>query len=548
MRRAAAALVLALAASGAFVTAGQQDVPARARPVDPDRGTASVRGRVIAADTGAPLRRAQISAGAPGVPLARFVTTDDEGRFELLEVPAGRWTLTASKAGYVSRRLGQRRDFQIVEPLDVANGQRVVNADFVLPRGAAITGRVQDEFGEPVAAITVQVLRSQVLEGRRRLTPFRITDQTDDTGAFRLYGLAPGDYYVAASLRIPGMDTGPAAVYAPTYFPGTGSISEAQRVTVASGQEQSNINFVLLPVRTVRVSGTAVSSSGETVGNGFVTLSSTSGPDDTGVRPANVLPDGSFTLLDVAPGAYVLTVNVGAGRANAEPEVAAVPITVGLGDLTGLTVTTGPGVIITGRVTADRTLTALQTNGVSIILRAMSGPGITSRGTRVNANGTFRFDALVGAQAFGVDGLPDGWVLKSILLDGTDVTDRSVEFAGTERVNAEVILTQAVSDVSGQARLRGEPASDYAVIVFPDDSSRWAYPSRFVRTARADAQGRFSIRGLPPDERYRAVALDYLEEGESSDPEFLAQMKDRAESFSLREAESKSLDLTVIER
>lgn len=100
-----------------------------------------------------------------------------------------------------------------------------------------------------------------------------------------------------------------------------------------------------------------------------------------------------------------------------------------------------------------------------------------------------------------------------------------------------------MSDVSGHARLRGDPARDYAVIVFPEDSSRWAYPSRFVRTARADAQGRFSIRGLPPDERYRAVALDHLEEGESSDPGFLAGMKDRAESFSLREAETKSLDL-----
>jgi large repetitive protein len=547
MRRAVAVLGLALASITVVAAAGQQDVPARARPVDPDRGTASIRGRVTAADTGAPVRRAQIRAGAPGVPLARFVTTDEEGRFELLEVPPGKWTLTASRAGYVSRRLGQRRDFQVVEPLDVADGQRIVNADFVLPRGAAITGHVQDEFGEPLAAITVQVLRSQVLEGRRRLTPIQVTDQTDDTGAFRLYGLAPGDYYVAASLRIPGMDLGPTSVYAPTYFPGTGNISEAQRVTVASGQEQANVNFALLPVRTVRVSGSVVSSSGEMAGNGMIMLTSPGGADDPGVRPANVLPDGTFNLLDVAPGTYLLTVNVGAGRANPEPEVAAVPITVGLGDLTGLTVTTGPGTTVSGRVTTDRAGTP-PPNGVSVVLRDIDSPGLSFRGARVNPSGTFLFAALVGPYAFGLDGVPEGWAVKSVLLGGTDVTDRAIEFAGTERLDAQIILTRDVTELSGQAKLRGERSTDYAVIVFPDDDSKWAYPSRFVRTARADAQGRFSIRGLPPNASYRALALDYIEEGESSDPEFLARMKDRAESFSLREAETKSLDLTVLER
>lgn len=120
---------VALALALALLAASQPFGQAR----DPDRGTASIRGRVVAGDTGTPVRRAQIRAGASGVPLARFATTDEEGRFELLDLPAGKWNLTASKAGFVTRRFGQRRDFQVVDPIDLMDGQRVNNADFTLP-------------------------------------------------------------------------------------------------------------------------------------------------------------------------------------------------------------------------------------------------------------------------------------------------------------------------------------------------------------------------------------------------------------------------------
>src|SRR5262245_58313073 len=59
-------------------------------------GTAVIRGLVLS-DTGAPVRRAQVRANANGMPGARVATTDGDGRFELRELPAGRWTLSASK-------------------------------------------------------------------------------------------------------------------------------------------------------------------------------------------------------------------------------------------------------------------------------------------------------------------------------------------------------------------------------------------------------------------------------------------------------------------
>ena len=76
----------------------------------------------------------------------------------------------------------------------------------------------------------------------------------------------------------------------------------------------------------------------------------------------------------------------------------------------------------------------------------------------------------------------------------------------------------------------------------------WVFPSRRVRMARVDQSGVFRLNALPPGERYLALAVDYLEQGEFQDPVFLERMKGRATAFTLNEGENKNLDLTLVER
>ena len=217
---------------------------------------------MTASDTNSPVRRAQVRATSPDTRSARLSTTDADGRFELKDLPAGRWTISATKGGFVAQQFGQRHPFESVEPIELKDGQRF-SANFTLSRGSVITGRVSDEFGDPITGARVQVLRSQMQQGRRRLAPIASNAQTDDTGSFRVFGLAPGEYYVAASLQAAPQDSSDNPVtYAPTYFPGTGNVTDAQRIPLTLGTEQSGINFVLQPVRAVRVSGTVVDSNG----------------------------------------------------------------------------------------------------------------------------------------------------------------------------------------------------------------------------------------------------------------------------------------------
>src|SRR5689334_511895 len=93
------------------------------------------------------------------------------------------------------------------------------------------------------------------------------------TPASRRYAtsMPPGEYFVSATLRsgIEATDpSGETPGYASTYFPGTSNVAEASRVTLAVGQENTNISFGLIATRLVRVSGQVLTSDGTPASNG----------------------------------------------------------------------------------------------------------------------------------------------------------------------------------------------------------------------------------------------------------------------------------------
>jgi protocatechuate 3,4-dioxygenase beta subunit len=524
-------------------------------------GTAVIRGRIVAADTGAPIRRAQIRAFSPEARESRGTSTDAQGRFELRDLPQGRWEVVASKAGFVTLRFGQRRPLEGGQQIELSEGETMARANIALPRGGVVTGRILDEFGEPVAGARVQTMRYRAMQGTRQLMPTGPGDSTDDTGAFRLYGLMPGDYYITAVAQM-GMfadDSNDTTGYAPTYYPGTGNVAEAQRVSVGVGQEVSNVTFALLATRTVRITGTVIDSKGERVANAFVMLQDTEAAGGMFMQRGGgrVRPDGSFILSNVTPGTYTLTVNTAMGMGSPggdEPEFATVRVTVGNEDLSGINLVTNKGATVSGSVVpAAGAAGNLSTAGAMVMhqparFEMMMGMGM--RPAKVESDGTFRVTGVQGQRIFRVNGLPPNWMMKAVILNGDDVTDKPVEFKGSEEVTGlQILVTDRVPEVNGRVTTaKGEPTRDYTVLIFPADSSKWGYPSRHIRSGRADQEGMFKIRALPPDEEYLAVAVDYIEEGEGGDPEFLGQMKERATRLSVADGEVKTLDLKLINR
>jgi hypothetical protein len=166
----------------------------------------------------------------------------------------------------------------------------------------------------------------------------------------------------------------------------------------------------------------------------------------------------------------------------------------------------------------------------------------------VNSSGTFELEGLVGIYTLRFEGLPNGWMIKSVTANGIDVSDVALEFRPGDRVSMRVELTDRISQVSGTVRSRGS-LNGATVVVFADDPTKWTGASRFIKTARPTAEGQFSIRGLPPHSRYLAVALDFIEPGETQNAEFLQRAKAAsAASFSLSAGDQRVLDLPLIVR
>ena len=267
------ALMLAILAARPTQTPPPRDQRA-AVPV----GTALIRGRVVDAQSGRPISLATLTASAPELGSeTRTISTNSEGRYELRNLPAGRYALSVSRTGYLTLRYGQRRPLEQGSVLQLLDRQIADNVDFALPRMSVISGRITDEEGEPVAGAAVMAMQVVSFDGGRRLVPAASagSNSTDEAGQFRIGGLVPGDYLVMADLREtwPGTDAGVERLfgYATTYFPGTTSAG-ARRVTVGLGAEAANTDFSLLPGRSANVSGTVVDSRGQPVANGMVSL------------------------------------------------------------------------------------------------------------------------------------------------------------------------------------------------------------------------------------------------------------------------------------
>jgi hypothetical protein len=548
--------------------AGQAPAPPKGR----------ISGRVLTADTGRPVKRARVFVSAAELPNGVGVLTDDSGAFELGDLPGGRYNLSVSKSGYVSLAYGQRRPFQAGTPLQLAEGQQMRGIDFRLPRGSVVSGRVYDEDGDSMAGVMVRVLRSESVQNGHRLVPTG-SAQTDDRGQFRIWGLMPGEYYVDAQARLnlPGgrgaLGLVPAAAiagvlgqfgaptfaalfeseepdqksYAPTFYPGVTVVDEARAVTVGIGQELADIDFSLRLVRVARVSGRVVRADGSATSNGNVTLvadAAVQRGSSFGISYTSRIDwDGSFAIPSVPPGRYVLRARGDEGGA---PRFASQPITIGNGDLSDLSIMVTPGASISGRVVFTPGASPASLTDVRIAAPSLDqqAGGLQARPEK---DGTFTIGALPpGPLLIRPDSVPPGWMLRSVALDGRDVTDTPIEVrSGQALSNVTVTLTDKVGELNGTITSdRGEPVIDYTVLAFTTDRSLWRPQSRHILTARPDQTGGFRMRGLPPGEYY-VVVVDPAQQGEWFQPAYLEEHRTGAIRVSLGEGDSKTQNFTV---
>ena len=339
--------LVVLATSSSLLAQQTRDLPRV-----PDSGTAAIEGRVVTDEREPrPLRRVRVVVRSTDEDLSRTTITDDDGAFAFAKLPAGHYTVSGTKEGYVTVNFGARRPGRPGASIALKDRQTISNLTLRLPRGSVITGMLLDADGQPLPGVAMRALRyTYTPAGERRLTavPSSMASHvTDDRGIYRIFGLAAGEYAIAAPVRLPretdgevvlmteaeirrgldelkqggrqqmphaetgaAVDDSPRAGYAPVFYPGTTVASQAAMIAVAQGEERREVDFAIQFVPVSTLHGTCLAGEGVSsefikvylVASGLAVLPG-SGND---VRTAAVARDGTFSFANVAPGPYTL--------------------------------------------------------------------------------------------------------------------------------------------------------------------------------------------------------------------------------------------------
>jgi protocatechuate 3,4-dioxygenase beta subunit len=521
----------------------------------------AIGGQVTNAATGEPVRRALVSLrridmspGVTTIQVSHTVVTDAAGQFALAGIAPGKYRLTAERNGFIATQYGSRGPGKTGALLTLEAGQKSSDLAMRLTPHGVIAGRVLDEEGDPVPGANVQVSRQVYAQGRKQLSRAGEAS-TNDLGEYRVFGLAPGRYFVSAGARQNPVLPQAEDEYVTTWFPRTSDAAAAAPIDVTPGAQLRNIDIPLAKLHTVAVRGRVVSEVG-TLGGGpgaqrtnfSVVLSARNamGTGGNASRGTAVTPEGAFDFRSVTPGSYFLIAQVNAQGKNI---AARMTIQVGGSNVEGITLPLRGGVPVSGRVRVDGETTP-SIASVQVLLRPAEtggfvfGPFPTQQ---VKPDGGFQMDD-VGADRYTISfsGLPEGFYVKSVRSANLDVQADGLEVAGLSPAPLDVVLSPNAGQITGTVL---DPNTQKAapttmVVLIPQEKERRDREA-FYQTATSDLSGQFTFKSVVPGE-YRVYAWEDVEYSAWMDPDFMKPLESRGEAVSVSEGGRQAIQVNLI--
>jgi hypothetical protein len=232
-----------------------------------------IAGTIVNASTEEPIVGASITllGGDPRRrDLRETVISDAEGKFALSPVPEGKYSLQASRLGFMSASFDQHDEYS--SAIVTGEGQDTEHILFHLNAEGSVHGHITDDMGEPVEDAQVLVVRRTKRGGLGEHLVRSITATTDDTGEYEVWNLAPGTYLMAVIAK-PWYAQHPSSgelasatsdeqkqnvealdvAYPVTYFDGATEEGSASPIEIGSG-ERVEANVVLHAAPAVRMS------------------------------------------------------------------------------------------------------------------------------------------------------------------------------------------------------------------------------------------------------------------------------------------------------
>lgn len=412
----------------------------------------------------------------------------------------------------------------------------------------------------------------------------------------------------------PAVD-GRALTYPIAFHPAAASIAEATAVDLKDGEERDNVDIRLDPVPAATVSGKVQGPPEALVNLSLRLMPAGLEELGLGSEGATtmVATDGSFVFLNVPAGSYTVDVmrglsefteRAGSGspiesnRSQEFPPRA--PGTMGSG-WSSESLPSGPAGstfltrssyasgqfknALTGRTTV--TVTGRDVANVAVVLRgagSIHGRVVIDIDPRQKSESRPAYlpiraepadgDPRLGlprvegpttnpqSDAFEIFGLQPGryllranlpapWAIKSIVVNGKDVTETPIDAANGESFsNVVLTITNAGATINGAITDgQGQPSAGAAVLMFPTDPAAWTdfglWPPR-IRTTSASNTGAFTFAARPAGDYY-VIALPAADIDAWQAPDFFKKAAPRATRVTVGWGETKTLDLRLME-
>jgi protocatechuate 3,4-dioxygenase beta subunit len=263
--------------------------------------SASVTGSVVDEKTRKPLAGVRVSAAAGGggfslrrvEPVSRKTRTDAKGKFRIAGLAARRYSIVASKPDYLTATM----------PGIVAAVSTPGTVAIALQKAAAVSGRVTDEKGGPVAGARVGFARDSNLRAMVRGGPAAFLGgpgvTTGPDGGFRLRGLGAERNRTLEATKV-------------GWVP-----ARRHGVTLKSGDVVKDVTLILKHGLEAR--GRVVDPAGQPIAGASIRISRPEGEasrfmfrvggmEDRQKPDAWTVADGSFRIAGLEVGEYVLVV------------------------------------------------------------------------------------------------------------------------------------------------------------------------------------------------------------------------------------------------
>jgi len=486
--------------------------------------------------------------------------SDRAGHYSVTSMPAGTYFLLLERAGYVQAQLTGPLPFA---SLTLKAGDSLTGYKLEMWPRATISGRVLDEFGDPVQGVQVQLQSSS----GSNISVTNIFsggyNATDDRGEFHLI-TGPGKYFIQATPRnfrpYPTPETrfdgATEPNYAVTFYPSAATKESAAVVEAAAGADVVGIEIRLAqsgrggPVRSLTVSGLVTGAPEGARPNVVLRYGDT---EDRlySSRSTSTGPDGKFSISGLQPGFYRIYAQYSSGKTALQSQT--IDTRLDNADAANLQLVLAPGEDLTGTVEFVGDAASSAPSAKTTVRLAPADniylPDILS--CEIAKDGSFRISNVPPGRFHAVvDPMPENAYLKSIVVDGAASLDDTLDFSyGAHSSRVKITVGRNGGRLSGRVLDKnGEPiASGMVMVFFAKDLKQLQQSEDMNRVSGA----KYEIKSIRPG-KYHLIAVDVLQSAtsiQSSDEDaMLKKLFDMAEEIEIKEGDRITKDLTAVDK